>query len=167
MRPNNGLMFRAVSTDDEEMRPSRLFSLLRRKPAQPAASVITRIDVRPPAVWGQAEPVWLALWHWLRDSDEPDRRALNLLDDARRDFCAALGDLDSAVASDLLRRAEHARSLRELWHLRAELYSVVARHLSQPEADRRLVQVNRHFPVSTPGGRAFTHRSDHEQDHTA
>ena len=149
------------------MRVSRLFSLLRRKPAQPSASVITRIDVRPPAMWGQAEPVWLALWHWLKDSDAPDQRAHSQLEDARHDFCAALGDLDSAVASDLLRRAEHARSLRELWHLRAELYSVVARHLSQSEANRRLGQVNRHFPVSTPGGRVSTLRSDHENDHTA
>lgn len=118
-------------------------------------------------MWGEAEPVWLALWHWLRDSDEPELRAHNQLEHARRDFCAALADLDSAMAHDLLRRAEHARSLRELWHLRAELYSVVARHLSQSEADRRLGQVNRHFPVSTPGGRASTFRSDHENDNTA
>jgi len=49
--------------------------------------------------------------------------------------------------SDLLLRAPHARSLRELWHLRSELYTLIARRVSQGEADVRLARVNQHFPT--------------------
>jgi hypothetical protein len=49
--------------------------------------------------------------------------------------------------NDLLRRAQHARSLRELWHLRSELYTLIARGTSQVEADARLARVNQHFPT--------------------
>lgn len=119
------------------------------KQASPQSSLPSRTDVRPPAVWGQAEPVWKALWHWLREGDDPVDRRIQTLDEARRDFAHALSDLPDDDASDLQRRAQTARSLRELWHLRAELYSVVARHRSQCEADRRLQLVNRHFPTST------------------
>jgi hypothetical protein len=44
-------------------------------------------------------------------------------------------------------RIERARSLRELWHLRPELYGTVARILTQADAERRLATLNRHFPV--------------------
>lgn len=148
------------------MRPSRLFSLLRRKPAAPATGVQSRIDIRPPALWGQAEPVWRSLWSWLRDGDAADQHLQDKLSLARRDFCGALEDLISRDAQDLQRRAEHARSLRELWHLRAELYSLVARHRNQGEAIRRMALVNRHFPVSTSGGRPSTLHSSHDHDQT-
>ena len=65
------------------------------------------------------------------------------------DFGNALADLTTEDACDLRRRGQSARSLRELWHLRADLYSMVARYRSQGEADRRLQLVNRHFPTST------------------
>ena len=63
-------------------------------------------------------------------------------------FAAALDDIQADDAVDLRRRGRSARSLRELWHLRAELYGVVARHRSQAEADRRMGLVNLHFPSS-------------------
>jgi hypothetical protein len=50
-------------------------------------------------------------------------------------------------SDDLVRRAQHARSLRELWHLRSELYTLIARGSSQHEADARLARVNQHFPT--------------------
>jgi hypothetical protein len=37
--------------------------------------------------------------------------------------------------------------LRELWHLRADVFRVIAIHRGQGEADRRLDALNRHFPV--------------------
>lgn len=125
--------------------------LLRRllKAAPPSSTPKSRTSVRPPALWGQAEPVWKAIWNWLRSADDPANRRLQTLDKARRDFAGALADMPTDDACDLRRRGQSARSLRELWHLRAELYSIVARHHSQTEADRRLGLVNRHFPTST------------------
>jgi hypothetical protein len=125
----------------------------------------SRIEVRPPAAWGQADSVWNSLWEWLRHSDESAQRPARTLEAARLDFCLALGDLTTRDAADLLRRGEHARSLRELWHLRAELYSIVARHRNQPEADRRLAQLNRHFPtgtsLATPSNASARQKHDH------
>lgn len=145
-------MLQAVSTETRAVNPQRLIRRLFQRqenvsggvPSQPSRSW-----VRPPAVWGQAEPVWKALWSWLRAGEGPDERRVSALDHARHDFAAALADLEDDNACDLRRRGQSARSLRELWHLRADLYSMVARHRSQPEADRRLQLVNRHFPTST------------------
>lgn len=125
----------------------------------------SRIEVRPPAAWGQADSVWNSLWEWLRQSEHPTQRPVRTLEAARLDFCEALGDLTTPDAADLLRRGEHARSLRELWHLRAELYSIVARHRNQPEADRRLARLNRHFPtgtsLATPSHASARQKHDH------
>jgi hypothetical protein len=141
-------MLIAFVSDVTVMTPPRLIRRWLRQ--EPATSLLaTRTDVRPPALWGQAEPVWKALWHWLCDSDEPDLNRATALESARREFGEALSELHGDDACDLLRRGISARSLRELWHLRAELYSVVSRHRNQTEADRRLALVNRHFPTST------------------
>jgi len=147
------------------MSASRLIQrLLRRRKGQAAVGA-THIDIQPPATWGQAEPVWAALWGWLRNRPPPQVHPGPVLELARRDFCDALVGLAGDDATDLQRRAQHARSLRELWHLRAELYGIVARHKSQLEADRRLQLVNRHFPVrasvtsgpNTPSPHAKSH----------
>ena len=58
--------------------------------------------------------------------------------------------IPSEAASTLCMRIGQARTLRELWHLRAELYNVVALHHSQQEAERRLAELNRHFPTRAP-----------------
>lgn len=110
------------------------------------------MDVRPPSTWGQAAPVWRTLWQRLRGAAEtPDAAAL--LSAARADFLTALGSLQSPSAVDLALRANHARSLRELWHLRADLYNLIACSHSQGEAERRLVDVNRHFQAQAVGAR--------------
>jgi hypothetical protein len=147
-RPNNVLMLQTVTTDVLGMPSPRL---IRRwlKQVAPASALPSRTDIRPPAVGEQAEPMWKSMWQWLRRVDVPVDRRLRTLEQARCDFGAALADLPADDACDLRRRGQSARSLRELWHLRAELYSVVARHRSQSEADRRLGLVNRHFPTST------------------
>lgn len=138
-------MLQAVSSETREVKTPSLLRRWRRAGA--ADSQPGRSCVQPPEPWGQAEPVWKALWGWLRAT--PATPGGHPLDAARRDFAAALADLDADDACDLRRRGSSARSLRELWHLRADLYSLVARHRSQPEADRRLQQVNRHFPTRT------------------
>ncbi|MFO1339165.1 MAG: hypothetical protein U1F53_13235 [Burkholderiaceae bacterium] len=137
--------------DGGPTRPPRLLRRWWRRAVAdtPTSLPPSRSAVHPPAVWGQAEPVWRTLWNWLRAGDAPEQRRLSALEQARRDFTLALADLDSDSAVDLRRRGQSARSLRELWHLRADLYSLVARHLSQAEANRRLAIVNRHFPSST------------------
>jgi hypothetical protein len=147
-RANNGLMLQAVSTETSGVKPPRIIRRLLRQ--DPAPSTLPgRSCVRPPAVWGQAEPIWKSLLVWLRTGHGHDQRRCSALDQARNDFGAALQDLPGEQAADLRRRGQSARSLRELWHLRADLYGMVARHRSQGEADRRLQQVNRHFPTST------------------
>jgi hypothetical protein len=45
---------------------------------------------------------------------------------------------------------DSARSLRELWHLRSEVYRLVALQTSQSEAERRLADLNHHFPTRAP-----------------
>ncbi|WP_329719300.1 hypothetical protein [Ideonella sp.] len=141
-------MLNATMSDVKEMKAPRL--LRRILSSAPAPSTLpSRTSIRPPAIWGQAEPVWKALWNWLRPRQQPAERRALTLDDARRDFAQSLADLTTEDACDLRRRGQSARSLRELWHLRADLYSMVARHHSQGEADRRLQLVNRHFPTST------------------
>lgn len=146
------------------MSPSRLIRrLLRRATRRDAAN--SRVEVCPPATWGQAEPVWNQLLQWLRRSPQaPEPLApVQTLERARTDFQAALMGLDSTDAADLRLRGNHARSLRELWHLRPELYGLVARCLSQTEADRRLARVNRHFP-SRANGAPNSSSKHHGQD---
>jgi hypothetical protein len=42
---------------------------------------------------------------------------------------------------------DRARSLRELWHLRADVFRVVSMHRGQIEAQQRLDGLDSHFPV--------------------
>jgi hypothetical protein len=142
-------MLQAVSTETRVVKVPSLFRRLFRRDAAPTGASSGRPLVHPPGVWGQAEPVWKALWTWLRAGPGPDERRASSLETARHDFAAALADLNEPDAHDLRRRGQSARSLRELWHLRADLYSIVARYRSQAEADRRLQHVNRHFPTRT------------------
>ena len=53
-------------------------------------------------------------------------------------------------AGDLVHRVEQARSLREFWHLRADVFHLVALQHSQAEAEHRMADLNRHFPTRSP-----------------
>ena len=159
-------MFPAASSDEASMSSSSLIRrLLRRRSSAPSTLPTSRVEVRPPALWGQAESVWMSFWHWIRDDGRAEPLRLRKLDEARQDFVDAMDGLDSAAANDLCQRASHARSLRELWHLRPELYSVISRQLNQAEADRRLAHVNRHFPVGAQGGAAASTATRQGLDH--
>lgn len=68
----------------------------------------------------------------------------------RSDFIDSLRDLDMPEAKGLSYRIDQARSLRELWHLRSELFSLVALSHSQHEAEKRLSHLNKHFPTRAP-----------------
>ncbi len=66
------------------------------------------------------------------------------------DFQQALHDIRTQQAGMLQDRIRIARSLRELWHLRPEVFRLVALHYSQSEAQCRLDRLNRHFPTRSP-----------------
>jgi hypothetical protein len=72
------------------------------------------------------------------------------LDAARDDFILAIDDLAGARAARLEHAIDHAVSLRDLWYLRTEVYSLVAGEFGQHEADQRLALLNRHFPTRAP-----------------
>jgi hypothetical protein len=76
----------------------------------------------------------------------PQRAALSL-ETMRQDFIDAVAGIPPAASDDLLDRIHFARGPRELWHLRAEVFRLVALHHSQAEADERLSWLNRHFPT--------------------
>jgi hypothetical protein len=119
--------------------PFRLF--VHRKPAT------LRLNVCPPDVVARRESLWTATLRWLGGGDAAAAPALRTpLEHARSEFVAALDGLPGPGDGGLLERAQHARSLRELWHLRSELYTLIARRASQLEADTRLARVNQHFP---------------------
>ena len=65
---------------------------------------------------------------------------------ARLDFADALIDVRTPGAATALDRIAVARSLHELWHFRAEVFSRVSRRHDQAEAARRLAELDRHFP---------------------
>ena len=68
----------------------------------------------------------------------------------RIEFAETLEDIPTQHASFLQHRVRCARSLRELWHLRSEMYSLIAVQHSQEEAERRLARLNRFFPTRSP-----------------
>ena len=129
--------------------------LLHRKPAPPT----TRMNVCPPDIVPRRDSLWTAALRWLVGGDADVAPALRTpLERARSEFVAALEGLAEVDPNGLLQRAQHARSLRELWHLRSELYTLIARRSSQVEADARLARVNQHFP--TRAQRTGTHASE-------
>lgn len=84
------------------------------------------------------------------------------LEAARHDFIDSLADIRTQEAGDLLRRIRLARSLRELWFLRPEVFNLVAHHRDQAEANHRMATLGSHFPrqvANTPANRRGAARS--------
>ena len=112
-----------------------------------------RTEVPPPSLrQAPGGSGWQRLLFWLvapapQDAAPPACR----LGAVRDDFHDSVLDLTVMPdAGELVRRIDAARSLREFWHLRAEVYRLVAVQHSQAEAERRLVPLNRHFPTRSP-----------------
>lgn len=111
-----------------------------------------RVEVCPPSLRCAPEGnAWQRLLFWLlapapQDSSPP----LNRLPGVRTEFLATLSDIDSSEAETLRRRINDTRSLRELWHARAEVYRVVGVAHSQCQAEERVALLNRHFPTRAP-----------------
>lgn len=122
------------------------------------SSDFRRQETAPPALFWRSQPAWRRwmsnAWRWLWDLDEPglDEPLLSPLNRVRAEFRNALWDLQSIRADQVRDHIEQARSLRELWHLRADVFKAVAIHRGQIEAQLRIDHLDDHFPV-----RSFKH----------
>ena len=110
-----------------------------------------RMEVCPPSLCHAPGSAWQRLMFWLL-APAPYQAAppLSRLPSVRTDFLAALTDTDGRDADRVRHRISGARSLRELWHLRSDVYRVVGLTHSQGEAERRLTLLARHFPTRSP-----------------
>lgn len=110
-----------------------------------------RVEVCPPSLRQAPASTWQRAVFWLLAPAPYDSSpAPSLLVGVRSDFEALLGDIASDDACALRRRIADARSLRELWHLRADAYRVIGLSHSQRVAEERLARLNRHFPTRAP-----------------
>ena len=111
-----------------------------------------RAEVAPPHLFFRSRPAWKAwlgrFWGWLWELEGQGEPApLGGLRKVKAEFCSALWDLQSMRANQVRDMIERARSLRELWHLRADIFSVISTHRGQIEAQQRLDALDGHFPV--------------------
>jgi hypothetical protein len=125
-----------------------------------AATPAGRVEVCPPEP--QRGPWWTELGRWLAgtweltrpaaggEDAEPPVRGMTALEPARAEFIATLWDIDSKACRELQSRIHRAHSLRELWHLRTEMFSLIAHRHDQAEAEQRLAWLNRYFPTRSP-----------------
>jgi hypothetical protein len=129
-----------------------------------AASRHLRLEVCPPeaANAGLLATALMSLRRWLQQgwpatSTIPWQPPLSArhstglpLPKIKQEFAESVSDLGTPQGGELLDRIHFARSMRELWHLRADIFSQVAVHHSQEEAEERLAWLNRHFPTRSP-----------------
>ena len=124
------------------------------------------LEVCPPALlrggirdWLLGLRAWLATGWAHPSSVEWPRQGRNSrsphvgqsqLPSVRLEFGDTLDDIRTQQAGDLQARIRVARSLRELWHLRPEVFRLVALRFDQAEALSRLERLNRHFPTRAP-----------------
>jgi hypothetical protein len=128
------------------MSPVLLHRFLLLRKSSPPTTI--RIDVCPPDVCPPRDGLWRSTRRWLTRADAGVAKGLRTpLERARAEFVHAMDGIATHETDCLMQRARHARSMRELWHLRSELYTLIARRSSQHEADARLARVNQHFPT--------------------
>lgn len=125
----------------------RHLSAARRSTLGPS-SASPGLDASPPSLRHAPDSAWQRFMFWLlapapREAAPP----LNRLPTVRDDFLDAVADLPGAHAHALRHRIAHTYSLRDLWHLRADVFSLVGLQHSQREAEHRLLRLNRHFPM--------------------
>lgn len=133
--------------------------------AQPVSIGPGRGEVVPPARWAtpSSAPIrWASsLWRWLWDLEAPPPKPapLSEIRQIRAAFHAALMDMQSAKAYQVRYQIEASRSLRELWHLRADVFEIVAENRGEGEAKTRVAALNRHFPEGPARSARDTTRS--------
>ena len=111
-----------------------------------------RAEACPPSLrFAPAGGAWQRAMSWLlAPAPHAAATAPNRLPEVRREFLATLADIEGPDADMLRCRIHDARTLRELWHARAEIYRVVGVAFSQCLAEERLGPLNRHFPTRAP-----------------
>jgi len=118
-----------------------------------AFSTILHCGVAPPTRRSHDSSILQSLLRFLPGDGDPwaggGSKAQALLPRLRQDFRHCVADLDERCEGmpELLRSIQRCRSLRDFWHLRTAVYTQVARAHSQWEAEQRLAQLNRHFPL--------------------
>lgn len=130
-------------------RPSALPELSTRRLSY--APTTSRLEVRPPSLRHAPSSLWERVLFWLLAPAPLDAAPpLNRLPRVQQDFLDCIDDIAGDGGRQLSLRVAHARSLRELWHMRIEVYNLVATHRSEFEAAQRLARLNRHFPTRAP-----------------
>ncbi len=110
-----------------------------------------RLESVPPSLRHVPTSAWQRFMFWLLAPSPQDvSPSPTQLPKVRTEFLSALADIGGDDADRLRVRLHEARSLRELWHARSELFRVVGIAHSQAEAEQRLLLVNRHFPTRAP-----------------
>jgi hypothetical protein len=124
----------------------------------PSTATMPRTECMPPSLvyfapvsGGTLGRCWHRLMFWLlAPAPQVQAPPPNRLGQVKREFGASLADLDGVAAEQLRWRVQQAHSLRELWHLRSDVYNTVALAHSQGEAEARLLLINQHFPTRAP-----------------
>ncbi len=134
-------------------------------PAHPTVRTVQlhRAEVCPPALFSRSRPYWQRALRslWVRISQRltlwqrhehavPAPRPMSHLLAVRSAFLDALSDLPEDAIQTLCDRIERARSLRELWHLRADVFNLLSQHRGQTLAQARVDAINAHFPSRVP-----------------
>ncbi len=115
------------------------------------ASSRLRGEVPPPAMLPSPVSGWQRLIGWIVSAGTDEGRVpIGRLSAVRAEFVSMLDDLDPGRTAMLRQRIAKAASLRDLWHLRSDLYSAVSLQHSQTEAERRVSTLNRHFSGRQP-----------------
>jgi len=128
----------------------RLSRLHFRTADAPASS---RLEVCPPLAF---EPAESGFRRWLRRLGAPRAAAGSQspeqqLRTVREEFAQALNGLESQHAQYLQHKIRHIRSMRDLWHLRAEMFVLIAQGTTEQEAQQRMAPLARHFPSRGQG----------------
>ncbi|MFM7706074.1 MAG: hypothetical protein ACKO6D_14465 [Rubrivivax sp.] len=89
---------------------------------------------------------WQRLLGWIISAGTDEGRVpIGRLASVRTEFVSMLDDLDPGRTALLRQRIAKAASMRDLWHLRSDVYAAVSLQHSQTEAERRVSNLNRHF----------------------
>ncbi|MEO7246233.1 MAG: hypothetical protein ABIX12_13945 [Rubrivivax sp.] len=128
------------------------FTRFRRSGVPSTLGGAARPGVNPPSLRQAPASRWHQLMFWLLAPAPQDAAPpMNRLGVVRDEFHACVFDLTAVPeAGQLVRSIDAACTLREFWHLRADVYRLVAVQYSQAEAEARLERMNRHFPTRSP-----------------
>ena len=77
----------------------------------------------------------------------PRERALAA---ARSTFLSGVTDIPTARSAELQQRIRLAAGLRDLWHLRSDIFALVSHAKDQTTAQALLATLNKHFPTRSP-----------------